>query len=251
MQEITFAIPEQLKDKHSLYLSFLLRVLVIKWVSSYKTKILKKDFYSACRGLNIPKGTYATIWSKARVGQIFQAINSEYAVFVWKERLMWEKGYYTMLPMEYIWYYKFLALITSINSTRPVTQTKETLEEIRQARKKKWAIRDELNKRLDTKMHGRGMRRLAKQSWCCLKTVSNRLKKSDVTIVKRYDTFHDARINKTNLYYKQWVVYWNFNTKKFTVSKNHHKSLRVSIFLNDCLHYNKLPSNLYSLIEVI
>ena len=252
MLNITLPFPAKIdkKELHSFYLSFLVRGLVIKWDSSYHTKITKKEIYNACKSVWMSKSTITTIWNKwAKIGQFFQEANNDFVVLVWKDTIVWEKWFCTKIDELKLWFYSFYAFVTEIYQLRPVTQTKDIMKEYKRAMSKKWKVREELLKRLDEVKLWRWQEKLSSQVWCTKKTISNRVKRNTgITVIKRYDTYNGFRVNLTNLYYKKWIVFLNYNTKKFMVSNNPHKSLGVkAIFLNNSLGLYRSNDTIYNL----
>ena len=105
---------------------------------------------------------------------------------------------------------------------------------------------------------GRGQRKLAEQSWCTLKTVNNRLRKSTkVKTLKRYDSIGGFKVRKTNLYFNlEHKVYFNYNNKNSS-GREYRTVLNPSIsslveskalFLNNSISLRYADDSVYSVI---
>lgn len=253
LTEIHLPFPEQINKSEttSFYLSFLIRSLVIMGEESYETKITKKNYIESCQAMWLTKSQYLNTWNKwAKVWQFFKVVTNDYIVLNGKESVIWEKGFCTQVWVwEYLWYYKFQAFVTSMYALRPVKQDYNTLEEYRYAKKKKWAIREELLRRLDETKHGRWQRRIALQSGCCHKTANNRLNKlaknEEISLTKRLSSYNGFRINLTNIYWKHWSKFIHFQTKKYFVCKGSIVNWRRIFLLDDCKKYLKWDDSVY------
>ena len=197
-------------------------------------------------------------WNNWKTWIYLKEINSNFLILQWKEKIILEKWFVTKVEWELdIWYYKFCAFVTEMYALRPINQTKEFFNEFKFKKKAK-AYNNEIFKRSLEKKIGRGQRKIASLSWCCLKTANNRLKRSEtIKTLKRYDSYNGFRINKTSLYFSNenrvFLKYYNKNniskTSRTTLIADHSSMVKQkAIFLNWCLGLNKSDDTIYNLI---
>lgn len=259
MKEIWLAFPYKLdkQENKSFYLSFLIRSFLIKWQDKYKDRIEKKEFYKVFRDLWWNKWRITKTWNYAVVWTFFNYINKDYLILRWKEKIVGTNWFITKVSnINDISYYKFFNFVTETYALRPVKQ----LENIKY-KKKSTKYNEELFKRSLNDKKSRWLRKIAEQSWCCLKTAQKRLKKSkDIKILKRYDNYNWFKIRKTNLYFsnkdKVFLRYYsqNYNTKtsKTTLNSDHSSLInKKALFLNWCLSLNNSDDYIYNNINLL
>lgn len=237
----------------SSYLSYLVRVFIIKWETKYSVNIKKSEFSRIMKLQGWNRQRICDIWNKWQVWTFIKYIDKDHLILNWKENVVWDKWFLTRISRSVIWYYEYCAFITEIYALRPVTQTNEFKEKYKL--KKNKAYNKEIIKRSLGDKKWRWQRKLSNQVWCTLKTVNNRLKKSEtVKVLKRYDNYNWFRINKTNLYFTKenisFYIYYNKNntTKRRNITLNSvHSSLvnNKAIFLNNCISLNKSDDTIY------
>ena len=243
------------------YLSFLCRVFVIKWQEFYNPKITKQSFCEAMTKQGWNKKRINRVWQYWKAGNYLNYICSDYLILRWKEKVIWDKWFLIKAdPNCDIWFYSFCSFITEMYSIRPVKQTADFYEEFK-FKNKATKYNEEITRRSFAKKISRWQRKISEQSWCCLKTVNNRLKKSKtIKTLKRYDSYNWFRVNKTNLYFSNkdisfFKYYSEDNNNKRLFSKSTIKSKytalvnKTALFLNNCLSLNKLYNIHYEVIQ--
>jgi len=259
MLEVKLPFPYKIdkKDLHSFYLSFLVRLFVIQGQFGYDVKISKQEIYKALRKQGFTKWRVTQTWNKKSVWAFIKHIDRDYIILEWKDSVSWEKGFISTICIEdldSVSYYAFCKFVSETLAQRPVTQK----EEFYFRRKRSKAYNNEMTKRNFKTQSGRGQRKIANQSWCSLKTVNNRLKKSTkVKTLKRYDSVGGFKVRKTNLYFNlEHKVYFNYNNKKYsdkgcrTVLNIHHSLLIESkaLFLNNSIGLWYADDSVYSIM---
>lgn len=255
---IPFLYETKKEEIKNFYLAFLIRVYVIQWQIQY-WDIKKQAFSEALKKQWFDKKRINRIWNYWKAGEYINYIDSNKIILKWKEKVMWENWFLIKVSPWILWFNQFTQFITEIYAIRPVTQTKEFFEEFK-FKAKNTAYNLEITKRSLVKKRSRGQRKISTQSWCCLKTANNRLKKTKtIHIIKRYDSFNGFRVNNTNLYLTKENIsffrYYHQNNStrisKTTLNSLHNAMISTkAIFSNNCLSLKKLYCNLYSIIPL-
>lgn len=251
----------QKQELKSSYLSFLVRVFIIKWEEKFEVKITKQKFSEEMKKLNWNRKRICQTWNNWSEWKFIQKITPDYLILQGKEKVS-ENWFITRIEWDFdIWYYSYCKKLTEIYSLRPVNQTNEFNNTYKF--KKSNLYNKEILKRSLWEKKWRWQRKLSKNVWCCLKTTNNRLKKSNkVKTLKRYDNYNWYRIQKTNLYFPlEDIVFYRYQNKNNTTTKRRislssdHSSLitQKAIFLNGSLSLNKSNDLIYNLanLEII
>lgn len=252
---IALPLPNNI-DKQELkssYLSFLVRVFIIKWEYWFDIKISKQIFTEEMKKLNWTKKRINTTWNYWKQWIFIKEITPDYIILQGKEKISFD-WFITRVDWDFnIWFYSYCQYIDDIYKLRPVNQTNEFKDKYKF--KKSLAYNKEILKRSLWEKKGRWLRRLSKNVWCCLWTSLNRSKKSKrVKTLKRYDSFNWFRINKTNLYFNLenivFYSYWNkYNTtkkRKLSLNSVHGSTItQKSIFLNNSISLYKSNNIIY------
>lgn len=254
MLSIPFPYSIDKNELKAFYLSFLIRSYVVQGKEKMTAKITKRMFYDTMKALGINKSRITETWKYKKAWTFFNYVSDEFIVLRGKENVQWEKWFITRLDYEIMWFYKFCQFVTETYMQRPVTQTQEFRDTFRY--KKSTRYNQEIFKRSLEKKIGRWQRKLAEQSWCTLKTVNNRAKRSErVKTVKRYSESYWLRVRKTNLYFnldnKVYIYYNKNNTKRR--SRTALKLVQCSLlenalFLNGSISLSNAYDTIYKLV---
>lgn len=261
----TFSLPFPYKvDKQELwsfYLSFLIRWFMIKWEEKYTAKINKKYFFDIMKQEWFTRSNLIKIWERAKEWVFFNYICDDYVILKGKENVISDKWFITRIESSEIqvWYYRFCQFITEIYALRPVKQT-ESFKNTYKFKKKNTQYNAIIEKRSLWEKQWRGQRKISVQSWCCLKTVNNRMKKSKkVHTLKRFDSYNWFRIRKPNLYFtleNRVFIYYNknntANTRKILVKAPISSLInKKAIFLNNSISLLNSNDTIYNICNTL
>jgi len=247
------------QELKSSYLSFLVRWFIIQWQSVFSVKITKQMFCESMKKLWWDKKRINRTWNNWEEWVFIKKITPDYLILQWKEKVS-ENWFIVKIDCDQdIWFYKYCKIITEIYALRPVKQDDDFKYKFKLKKNKLYNA--EITKRSLEVKKWRWQRRLSKNVWCSLKTVWNRLKKSNkVHTIKRYDEAFWFRVNKTNLYFNleniTFIKYQNKNNptqkRKLTLKSVHSSLLWIkALFLNNSISLNKSNNIIYNYTNLI
>lgn len=257
MFELSIPFPYNINKNElkAFYLSFLIRAYVIQGKKFVSSKITKQMFYRAMKEQGFIKSRITETWKYKEAGTFFNFVCDDYIILRGKENVQGEKGFITRLDYEVLGYYKFCEFVNDTYELRPVKQ-KSSFKDKYKFKKKSPQYNKEVFKRSLAEKIGRGQRKIAMQSWCCLKTVNNRTKRSTrVKTLKRYSEAHWMRVRKTNLYfnlYNKVYIYYNKNSsekrRRISLNLDHSSLVSNALFINESKGLSNAYDTLYKLI---
>lgn len=256
MTEVKLPFPAKIesKDLKSFYVSFLCRLFVIQRESGFHLKITKPMFRDAMKKQGWSKQRILKTWN-SKNWAFFNASESDYIILRGKEPISNDGGFITYVwvdDLDSISFYKFCQFVTETYQQRPVKQTEEFYSDFKF--KKSKAYNREIFKRSLEKKSWRGLRKIAEQSWCSLKTAQKRSTRSTrVKTLKRYDAYNGVRIRKTNLYFNlENKIYLSYNKsitgkRRFLSLNPDHSSLitNKALFLNGSIRLLNSDDRVY------
>ena len=234
---------------------------MIKGEEKYTAKINKKYFFDIMKQEWFTRSNLIKIWERAKEWVFFNYICDDHVILRGKESVISDKWFITRIESSEIqvWYYRFCQFITEMYALRPVKQT-ESFKNTYKFKKKNTQYNAIIEKRSLWEKQWRGQRKISVQSWCCLKTVNNRMKKSKkVHTLKRFDSYNWFRIRKPNLYFtleNRVFIYYNknntANTRKILVKAPISSLInKKAIFLNNSISLLNSDDTIYNICNTL